>query len=81
MLAYIAFILGRNTKELLIGEAADPVVRVTAHAMIRSHPEIIAVKEMLTMQLGPSSVLVAARVQFEDNSPHSGWNSCARTSR
>jgi cation diffusion facilitator family transporter len=67
MLAYVAFILGRDTKELLIGEAADPVVRATAHAVIRSHPEIVAVKEMLTMQLGPNSVLVGARVQFEDD--------------
>jgi cation diffusion facilitator family transporter len=67
MLAYIAFVLGRDTKELLIGEAADPVVRATAHAVITSHPEIVAVKEILTMQLGPHSVLVGARVQFEDD--------------
>jgi cation diffusion facilitator family transporter len=66
LLAYVAFALGRDTKELLIGEAADPVVRVTAYAVITSHPEIEAVKEMLTMQLGPNSVLVGARVQFAE---------------
>ena len=66
LLGYVAVILGRDTKELLIGESADPVVRVTATAVITSHPEITGVKEILTMQLGPASVLLAARVQFED---------------
>jgi len=67
LLGYVAVILGRDTKELLIGESADPVVRATAFATISSHPEITGVKEILTMQLGPASVLVAARVQFEDD--------------
>src|ERR1700750_3045094 len=67
VLAAVALILGRDTKELLIGESADPVVRATAFATITSHPEITGVKEILTMQLGPASVLVAARVQFEDD--------------
>jgi cation diffusion facilitator family transporter len=66
LLAYVAYALGRDTKELLIGEAADPVVRATAYAVVTAHPEIVAVKEMLTMQLGPTSVLVGARVQFQD---------------
>jgi cation diffusion facilitator family transporter len=66
MLAYVAFALGRDTKELLIGEAADPVIRVTAYAVIDSHPEVVGIKEMLTMQLGPNAVLVAARVEFDD---------------
>jgi divalent metal cation (Fe/Co/Zn/Cd) transporter len=61
LLGYVAVILGRDTKELLIGESADPVVRGTAFATITSHPEITCVKEILTMQLGPASVLVAAR--------------------
>lgn len=67
LLAYIAVVLGRDTKELLIGEAADPVVRTTAYAVISSYPEIVAVQEILTMQLGPSAVLLAARVQFDDD--------------
>ena len=67
LLVYIAYILGRDTKELLIGESADPVIRATAYAVITSRPEITAVKEVLTMQLGPASVLIAARVQFEDH--------------
>ncbi len=64
LLAYIAFVLGRDTKELLIGEAADPAVRLAAFDVLDSRPEVAEVKEMLTMQLGPTSALLAARVQF-----------------
>ncbi len=64
LLGYVAYVLGRDTKDLLIGEAADPVVRLVAYQVLRGRPEVQAVKEMLTMQLGPDSVLVAARVQF-----------------
>ena len=67
LLAYVAFVLGRDTKELLIGESADPSVRLTAYALLRERPEVVAVKEILTMQLGPTSVLVAVRLQFEES--------------
>ncbi len=66
LLALVAYVLGRDTKELLIGEAADPAVRLIAYSTITAHEQVVAVKEMLTMQLGPESVLVAARVQFDD---------------
>jgi cation diffusion facilitator family transporter len=65
-LAYVAYVLGRDTKELLIGEAADPAARLIAYDAIDAREEVTAVKEMLTMQLGPDSVLVAARVDFVD---------------
>src|SRR4051812_29338345 len=69
LLAYVAFLLGRDTKSLLIGEAADPAVRLTAFDVLDNRPEVVAVKQMLTMQLGPQSVLAAARVQFVDALP------------
>lgn len=64
LLAYVALALGRDTKELLIGEAADPAVRIVALDVIADHKEVERVAEILTMQLGPRSVLVAARLQF-----------------
>jgi cation diffusion facilitator family transporter len=66
LLGYLAFVLGRDTKELLIGESADPAVRLAAYGVLRERPEITGIAEMLTMQLGPAAVLVAARVQFEE---------------
>ena len=64
LLAYVAFVLGRDTKELLIGESADPGVRLSAYDALVGREEVVGVKELLTMQLGPSAVLVGARVQF-----------------
>jgi cation diffusion facilitator family transporter len=67
LLAYVALALGRDTKELLIGEAADPAVRLVALDVIAAHDEVERVAEILTMQLGPTSVLVAARIQFVED--------------
>ncbi|MGH3744569.1 MAG: cation diffusion facilitator family transporter [Mycobacteriales bacterium] len=67
LLAYVALALGRDTKELLIGEAADPAVRLVALHVIAAHHEVERVAEILTMQLGPTSVLVAARIQFVED--------------
>jgi cation diffusion facilitator family transporter len=64
LLAYVAVALGRDTKELMIGEAADPAVRLVALDLIAEHPQVERVAQVLTMQLGPASVLVAARLQF-----------------
>ena len=66
LLAYVAFVLGRDTMGLLIGKAADPTVRLTAFDVLDGRAEVLAVQEMLTMQLGPTSVLIAARVAFDE---------------
>ena len=65
LLGMVALLLGRDTKELLIGEAADPAVRLEAVQVLSEEPGILGIKEILTMQLGPSNVLVAVRLQFE----------------
>jgi divalent metal cation (Fe/Co/Zn/Cd) transporter len=64
LLAWIAYMLGRNTKDLLIGEAADPELRLDIQHTVASHPEVDAVLEQLTMQLSPEDVLVAIKVDF-----------------
>lgn len=64
LLAYVALALGRDTKELLIGEAADPAVRLVALDVIARQELIERVAQVLTMQLGPDGVLVAVRLQF-----------------
>ncbi|MCU1691047.1 MAG: cation diffusion facilitator family transporter [Frankiales bacterium] len=66
LLAYVAVVLGRDTKELLIGEAADPAVRLAAYDVLTRHPEVEVLAHLLTMQLGPTAVLVAARVRVSD---------------
>jgi cation diffusion facilitator family transporter len=64
LLAWIAYALGRDTKDLLIGEAADPELRLDIQHLVGSHPEVDAVLELLTMQLSPDDVLVAMKVDF-----------------
>jgi cation diffusion facilitator family transporter len=64
LLAWIAYALGRDTKDLLIGEAADPELRLDIQHTVGQHPEVDAVLELLTMQLSPDDVLVAMKVDF-----------------
>jgi cation diffusion facilitator family transporter len=61
VLAGVAFGLGRDTKDLLIGEAALPEERERLEAVLAGHPDVDAVVELLTMAMGPQSLLVAAR--------------------
>ncbi len=64
LLAFIAFRLGRNTKGLLLGEAARPRDREKILRAIEDHDGVERVLELLTMALGPESLLVAARVDL-----------------
>jgi cation diffusion facilitator family transporter len=66
LLGYVAFVLGRDTKELLIGEAAEPKVRQALGAAMAAYPEVDEVVEVLTMHLGPEELLVAARLDTVD---------------
>src|SRR6266536_2890369 len=65
--AVLAYTLGRDTKGLLIGEAARPEQRRLLRDLIRAHPEVDAVLELLTMHLGPNALLVAVRLDLRDD--------------
>jgi cation diffusion facilitator family transporter len=66
LLAYVAYRLGRDTKGLLIGEAARPEQREAIRRTVRAHPEVDEVLQLLTMHIGPSSLLVAVRLDLRD---------------
>jgi cation diffusion facilitator family transporter len=66
LLAFVAVALGRDTKGLLLGEAALPHERRTLEDTINAHEHVTGVVEVLTMALGPNSLLVAARVDVAD---------------
>jgi cation diffusion facilitator family transporter len=66
LLAVVAFALGRDTRRLLIGEAATPEEREAISDVIGSHPAVDRVMELLTMALAPDRLLVAARVDLAD---------------
>ena len=64
LLAAVAFTLGRDTKGLLIGEGAQPEEREAIERVFEEHTGVESIEELLTMALGPASLLVAARVDF-----------------
>jgi cation diffusion facilitator family transporter len=67
LLVWVAYTLGRNTKHLLIGEAARPDQRELLREVISRHPEVEVVLELLTMYLGPTTMLVAVRLDLRDD--------------
>jgi cation diffusion facilitator family transporter len=66
LLIAVAVKLGKDSKELLIGRAASPEIQRLIRAEIESRPGVDAVLELLTMHMGPDSLIVAARVSLND---------------
>jgi divalent metal cation (Fe/Co/Zn/Cd) transporter len=66
LLAVVAFGLGHQTYELLIGRAADPEERAAIIAVLERHPGVVAVVDLFTMVLAPDRLLVAAHLDVAD---------------
>jgi cation diffusion facilitator family transporter len=66
LLIYVAFTLGRNFRDLLIGAGARPDERQRILQTLQSHAELVEVLDLRTMYVGPESLLVAARVHLAD---------------
>lgn len=64
LLVYVAYRLGREARDQLIGEAVEPELRNRIRELLDDQPEIDNVAALLTMQLGLDSTLVAARVDL-----------------
>ena len=69
LLAVVAWLLGHDTKGLLLGEAAPRRERDRLRGVIERHAEIESLLDLRTMYLGPESMLVAARVDLADDLP------------
>jgi cation diffusion facilitator family transporter len=66
LLMVTAVALGRDIRGLLTDEAARPAERERIEQVLRDADEVEDVVELLTMVLGPSSLLVAARIDLKD---------------
>jgi cation diffusion facilitator family transporter len=66
LLIVVAVKLGMDSKNLLIGRAADPEVQKLIREEIESRPGVDALLELRTMHMGPDSIIVAARVALSD---------------
>jgi cation diffusion facilitator family transporter len=67
LLAFVAYLLGRTNRGLLIGRQADPVLVRKVGQRLREAPEVEVVVDLLTMTTGTDSVLLCARLDFDDN--------------
>ncbi|MFD7485802.1 cation diffusion facilitator family transporter [Streptomyces mirabilis] len=64
LLVCVAYWLGRDAREQLIGRAADEEASRRIRTLLEAQPEIDSVEALLTMQLGLDSTLVAARIDL-----------------
>ncbi|HEY4090657.1 MAG TPA: cation diffusion facilitator family transporter [Luteibacter sp.] len=66
VLALASVLLARESKALLIGEAATPHLLDKVCRITSTVPGVRKVNGMLTLQLGPDQVMVALSTEFED---------------
>lgn len=68
-LAGVAVALARESKGLLIGEAADPAIEAAVRATIAGRREVTGVNEITTIHIGPNHIFLGLSVDFEDHVP------------
>lgn len=67
VLFIVATWLAIESKKLLIGESASPELIKAIKDIIIDEPSIIAVKNVMTLHMGPEEILVNLYVDFKDN--------------
>ncbi len=67
ILAVAALLLGRETKGLLLGETADPLLRQNVLSIAQQDPAVLSANGLITEQLGAHQVLAALSLEFKDN--------------
>jgi len=66
LLVAVAVKLGLDSRDYLIGRAADPRELAVIRAGIEHAPGVDALLDLRTMHVGPDHLIVAARVAFDD---------------
>ncbi|EIZ80396.1 cation diffusion facilitator transporter family protein [Novosphingobium sp. Rr 2-17] len=69
VLATVAVLLARESKGLLIGEAADPALIAALRAVMDDHARITSVNHVRTVHTGPDAIFVAISADFDDMLP------------
>jgi len=72
ILCVTAALLIRESKGLLVGEAASPDVLQKIRAIVGDDPDIAAAGRMMTMHMGPDEVMLNVNLQFRDGLPLDG---------
>jgi cation diffusion facilitator family transporter len=66
VLAGVAVLLARESKDLLIGERARPQLAQSIRDIARREPGVVSVEGILTSQLSPDQVIANVGLEFED---------------
>jgi len=69
LLCGVGLMLAYETHGLVIGEGATPEMRERALALVAATPGVEGVAQMLTLHLGPDTVLLALKVRFRRGAP------------
>jgi len=69
VLGVTAYVLAYETKDLLIGEAANPELSAGIRRMLQDHPDVEAVNELRTVHLGPHEILAVVSLDFGNGIP------------
>jgi cation diffusion facilitator family transporter len=67
LLIVVAVVLGRANVSLLIGQSVSPRIREELKAEIAALDHVVDVPFLLTSVIGPAQLLVAAKVDFDDD--------------
>ncbi len=67
LLAGVAIFLTRETKGLIIGEAASPTVIEGIKELAMASPAVQSINELRTMHMGPHDILLALSLDVHDN--------------
>ena len=66
VLALVAVLLARLSKQLLIGERPDPAMEADIRRELLAQPGVVAINHLRAIHSGPHHVLVAMSVDFDD---------------
>ena len=67
VLAAVAIVLARESKDLLIGERANPALQQAIRQAADSEPCVRSVKRILTTHMAPDQVIASLDVEFDDD--------------
>jgi cation diffusion facilitator family transporter len=67
VLAAVAALLARESKDLLIGERAPPELSNSIREIVANEPGVVGVEGILTSQLGPDEVIANVGLDFAEN--------------
>lgn len=76
VLAATAIFLARESKGLLLGEMALPEVQDEIMTITRGDPDIEQVNGLVTLQVGPSQIIVVLSLEFRDDLTTAAIEAC-----